>query len=154
MLTIGGKMKLYTKKHHRYVERQIHFGVGQNTKTVCGLVLFSRRVMVSVYSDSDGAVIVDDLARVTCKRCLATRDMRLKKLIATEKAIPRIFDHEALCGEAWLLDHALDISQREIDAQKLEVSDGEKNITLSNVIKTKDRKYILRNLQLGQLSRE
>ena len=139
-------MKLYSSKYHRHIERQIHFGVGNSTKTTCGIVLFSRHVMVSVYSDNDGAVITDDLTRVTCKRCLSTRDMRLRKLLDIEKEVPGIFDRDSLCGEQWLLDHALDVSRVEIDAHTLSVSDGERNITLSNAMKSKDRKYIIRNL--------
>lgn len=140
-------MKLYSRKHHRYIERQVHFGVGQSVKTACGLVLFSRHVMVSVFSDNDGALITDNLAQVTCKRCLATKDTRLRKLIAIEGAIPSIFDHESLCGEQWLLAHALDVKQKVIDGQKLEVSDGKRNIVLTSAIKARDRKYLLRNLQ-------
>ncbi len=137
-------MKLYSRKYHRYVERQVHFGVGKSVKTACGVVLFSRHVMVSVFNDSDGALITDDLARVTCKRCLATRGTRLRKLIAIERLVPGIFDHETLCNQQWLLDHALDINRENIDAQKLEISNGEKIIVLSNTIKPRDRKFILR----------
>ena len=139
-------MRLYSKKLQRYVERQIHFGVGQSVKTACGLVLFSRHIMVSVFSDNDGAIITDDLSRVTCKRCLATRDTRLRKLIAIENLVPSIFDHETLCGEQWLLEHALDIGRAKCDIQKLEVNDGARKITLSNAMKSKDRKYILHSL--------
>ena len=136
-------MKLYSRKYHRHVERQVHFGVGQSTKTACGLVLFSRHVMVSIHSDSDGALITDDLERVTCKRCLATSDVRLRKLIAIERAIPGIFDHTTLCGQQWLLDHALDINPEKIDTQKLEINTGDKKLVLSNKMKPRDRRFIL-----------
>lgn len=138
-------MKLYSKKYHRYVERQIHFGVGNSVHTACGLVLYSRHVMVNLHSDSDGARITDDIKRVTCKRCLATRVSRLLNLIAIEKALPTIFDHETLCGEEWLLKHALDVSRDSVDAQKLNINVGGKAITLSNKIKGRDRKQILRD---------
>ena len=137
-------MKLYSRKHHRNVERQVHFGIGKSVKTACGIVLLSRHVMVSIHSDNDGALITDDLARVTCKRCLATRDTRLRKLIAIERAIPGVFDHTTLCDQQWLFDHALDINQEKIDAQKLIISNGEKIVVLSNAIKPRDRKFILR----------
>lgn len=136
-------MRLYSRRLHRNVERQVHFSVGQSVKTACGLVLFARHVLVSVFSDNDGAIITDDWTRVTCKRCLATRETRLRKLIAINKAIPGSFDHDTLCGEQWLLNHALTISQDEIDAQKLEVSVEGKSFSLSNKIKPKDRKEIL-----------
>ena len=139
-------MRLYSKKLHRYVERQVHFGVGQSVKTACGLVLFSRHVMVSIFSLNDGTMITDDLSRVTCKRCLKTKDIRLRKLIAIEKLVPGIFDHEALCSEQWLLKHALDISKARCDTQKLEVTDGTRKITLSSAMKSRDRKYVLHNL--------
>ena len=140
-------MKVYSKKRHRNVERQVHFGVGNSVKTACGMVLFSRHVMVSLFSGNDGALITDDLARVTCKRCLAARDTRLRKLLAVEKAHPGIFDHEALCGDQWLLKHALDIDQIEIDAQKIEISIEGKSTSLSNAMTRKDRKHILRSLR-------
>lgn len=135
-------MKLYSRKNHRYVERQIHFGIGNSTKTACGLALFSRHVMVSVHSDSDGAVITDDMSRVTCKRCLATRESRLRKIIAVEQSAPGVFDRDSLCGEDWLLNHGLAVSQNDIDAQKLEL----RGITLTNKTRTKDRKAILRSV--------
>ncbi len=81
---------------------------------------------------------------------LRPKDTRLRKLIAIEQGIPGIFDHETLVSEQWLLSHALDINQREIDSQKIEIKKGERSIILSNVIKSKDRKYLLRNLQSGQ----
>jgi len=136
-------MKLYSRKHHRNVERQVHFGVGHGVKTACGIVLFSRHVMVSIHSDNDGALITDDLERVTCKRCLATRDTRLRKLIAIERVIPGVFDHATLCGQQWLLAHALDINRETIDAQKLKISNGEKTVVLSNTTKPRDRIFIL-----------
>ena len=141
-----GSLKLYSKKYHRYVERKIHFGVGKSVRTSCGLVLFSRHVMVSVFSGSDGALITDDLERITCKRCLATRETRLRKILEIENSSPGIFDYETLCGEQWLLEHALDVKQTDIDSQRLELSDGKRNTIISNAIKTKDRKYILRSL--------
>jgi hypothetical protein len=137
-------MKLYSRKYHRYVERQVHFGVGNSTKTICGLTLFSRHVMVSLHSGSDGAIITDDISRVTCKRCLSTSEVRLRKLLAIVNVFPGIFDRESLCGEQWLLEHALDLKRQEIDSQKLEICNGEKNITLFNNMKSKDRKYLLR----------
>ena len=139
-------MKLYSAKDKRYVERQIHFGVGNSVHTACGEVLYSRHVMVSIHSDSDGALITDDLTRVTCKRCLSTRDMRLRKLIETERELPGIFDRDSLCGEDWLLKHALDVGRVEIEAQTLNICNGEKNIALSNTMRSKDRKYIIRNI--------
>ena len=137
------RVKVYSRKYHRYVERQVHFGVGQSVKTACGVVLFSRHVMVSIHSNNDGALITDDLERVTCKRCLATRETRLRKLIAIEMLMPGIFDHETLFGQQWLLNHALDINLEKINAQKLEINNGEKTVVLSNTIKSRDRKFIL-----------
>lgn len=138
-------MKLYSRKYHRYVERKVHFAVGLSVKTACGLVLFSRHVMVSVFSDNDGTMITDDLERVTCKRCLATKETRIRKLIEIEKSLPGIFDHDRLCGEQWLFDHALAISEEDIDSQKFEFSVGERTISLSNKTTAKDRKEIIRN---------
>lgn len=143
-------MKLYSKKNHRYVERQVHFGIGQSVKTACGLILFSRHIMVSLFSNSDGSIITDDLTRVTCKRCLATRETRLRKLMAIERAIPGVFDHETLCGEQWLLNHALTISKEDIEAQRLEINVEGKELSLSNKLKSKDRREILHNLVRGK----
>jgi hypothetical protein len=114
-------MKVYSRKQKRNVERQIHFGVGNSVHTACGLILFSRHVMVSVFAGSDGAIITDDMERVTCKRCLASREVRLRQLLVVESACPGIFDRESLCGEKWLLDNALNVGQPIIDSQKLEI---------------------------------
>lgn len=141
-------MKLYSQKYCRYVERQVHFGVGQSVKTACGVVLFSRHVLVSIHSDNDGAVITDDLERVTCKRCLATKETRLRKLILVERSMPGIFDRETLCSQQWLLDHALDINLEKIEGQKLEISNGGKTVVLFNAIKSRDRK--LRSVRLAK----
>ena len=137
-------MKLYSRKYHQYVERKVHFGIGKSVKTACGLVLFSRHVMVSVYSDGDGAIITDNLEKVTCKRCLAIRDTKLRKLLTIENIAPGIFDRDSLCGEAWLLKKGLNVSRDTIEAQKLELL-GERKISLSNKVKSKDRKVILRS---------
>jgi len=99
--------------------------------------------MVSVFGDNDGSIITDDLKRVTCKRCLSTRETRLRKLIAVERAVPGVFDYESLCGSQWLLDHALDVRWEEIDSQKLEVNDGERRVTVASGFKPKDRKYLI-----------
>ena len=138
-------MRLYNRKNHRYVERQIHFGVGQSVKTVCGVVLHSRHVMVSAFSDSDGALITDNLGRVTCKKCLATRDIRLRKLIAIEQVVPGVFDRETLCGEKWLLDNALTVNQGDIDRQELSINLEGKTVTIPNKIIPKDRKQLIRD---------
>ncbi len=137
-------MKLYSMKNKHYVERQIHFGMGNSVRTACGLVLFSRHVMVSILSNNDGALITDDMKRVTCKRCLATREARLRKLLSVESSCPGVFDRDTLCGEKWLLEHGLAVSKNDIDAQRLELV-GKTTITLSNKIAPKDRKGILRN---------
>ena len=142
-------LKVYSTRLHRNIERQIHFGLGKSTSAICGVVLFSRNVMVSLFSVSDGALITDNMERVTCKRCLATREIRLRKLMTIEQACPGIFDHEPLCGEKWLLAHALDITQKEIDAQELEINTENKVITLSGKIAPKDRKVILKSLTEG-----
>jgi len=139
-------VKLYNRKLHRYVERQIHFGIGDGVKTACGLNLFSRHIMVSVFGDWDGAVITDDMLKITCKRCLAAKEVRLRKLIAIEQVSPGIFDRNTICGEDWLLEHALDVSKTVIDKQKIEVNNGKNNIVLTNSIKSKDRKYLLKNM--------
>jgi len=139
-------MRLYSTKYKRNVERQIHFGVGKSVHTACGLVLFSRHVMVSIHSGNDGALITDDISRVTCKRCLACKEARLRKLIAIEQAAPGIFDRGSLCGENWLLNNALTRNEEEIKSQMIEVTNGEMTITLSENIKAKDRKYVLRSL--------
>jgi len=135
-------MKVYSRKRHRNIERKVHFGVGKSVKTACGLILFSRHVMVGVFSDSDGALITDDINRVTCKRCLNLRESRLRKLIEVEHINPGIFDHDTLCGEEWLLDHGLSVSKDTIGLQKLELI-GKTTITLSNNIPPKERKKIL-----------
>jgi hypothetical protein len=137
-------MKLYSTKLHRNVERQIHFGIGQSVKTACGLVKFSRHVMVSAFSDSDGAIITENLERVTCKRCLSSRDTRLRRLLAIEAQTPGVFDRDTLVSEQWLIDHALNVSKDNIDSQKLELIGI--GITLSNKITSKDRKNILHDV--------
>lgn len=137
-------MKLYSRKHHRNVERQIHFATGKGVRTVCGLTLYSRHVMVSIHSNNDGAVITDDLRRVTCKRCLVTKETRLRKLIALEVAMPGVLDRPTLCGTDWILKHALDITHEDIDSLEL-VLIGEKVITITNKMRVKDRKLILKN---------
>ena len=142
-------MKLYSRKEHRRVERQIHFGVGKSVKTACGLTLFSRHVMVELGSDFDGAMITDDLARVTCKRCLATKDTKLRRLLCVEAACPGIFDKQALCGEDWLMNHALDVGRGFIDAQVLEIHTGDSTLRLTNAMKPKDRKEILHSWTRG-----
>ncbi len=144
-------MRLYSRKYHRYVEREVHFGVGKSVKTACGLVLFSRHVMVSIHSDSDGAVITNDINRVTCQRCLAARETRLRKIIAIENIVPGIFNRDSLCGEEWLINHGFAISKGAIDDQKLELDINGKTITLSNKIKPKDRKEILRSWLRGEI---
>ena len=140
-------MKLYSRRLHRNVERQVHFGVGKSVRTACGLVLFSRHAVVGVFSDSDGALITDDLNRVTCKRCLATRENRLRKILAVESSCPGILDHDTLCGEQWLLDHALDVSAATVNAQRLQMNVGGQTICLVAGMKSKDRKELLRGLR-------
>lgn len=142
----GGSMKLYSLKTHGSVERQVHFGIGNSVKTACGLTLFSRHVMVSVWGNSDGALITDDFNRVTCKRCLASKDTRLRRLLAIEASCPGIFDREALCGQEWLMTHALDVNSKTIEEEKIEIRSGELRLTLTNTMKPKDRKEILRHL--------
>lgn len=139
-------MKVYSRRTKRWVDRKLHFGVGNSTKTACGIVLFSRHIMVSLFSANDGAVITADLARVTCKRCLATKETRLRKMIEIESAVPGIFDHDTLCGEDWLLNNALNITSQQVKIQTADITDGVKSITLSGDMKTKDRKYLLRRL--------
>jgi len=136
-------MKLYSRKYHRNVERKVHFGIGKSVKTACGLVLFSRYVMGQLGDDSDGAIITADISRVTCRRCLAIKEVKLRKLIEIEAVNPGIFDRGSLCGEEWLLSHALDISRDTINNQKLELV-GVKQLTLSNTMRVKDRKEILK----------
>lgn len=138
-------MKLYSLKHHRYVERQIHFGIGNSVKAVCGIRLYSRKVLVSLFSDNDGSIVTDDFKRVTCKRCLATKEVKIRNLIAIEKLIPGIFNRDSLCGEEWLLKNALNINRETIDAQTLIIDAAGQTFTLSNQVKSKDRKDILRS---------
>ena len=142
-------MKLYSRKYHRNVERQVHFGIGRSVKTACGLVLYSRHVMVSVFSDNDGAMITDNLERVTCKRCLATSEVRLRKLVNIERKIPGIFDRDTLCGEEWLFNHALNVNKETIDAQELKIDTGERIINISNKIRPKDRRQLIKCITQG-----
>lgn len=139
-------MKVYSRKLKRNIERAVHFGIGKSTKSACGVTLFSRKIMVSVFSDWDGSLITDDISRVTCKRCLAVREVKIRKLIKIESLMPGIFDRETLCGEEWLLKHSLDLSRNVIDSGILEVESGERKITLSNSMKSKDRKFLLKNI--------
>ena len=138
-------MKLYSRKEHRNIERQVHFGVGNSVKTACGVTLFTRNVMVSIWSNSDGALITDDLSRVTCKRCLSAKDTRLRRLLAIEASCPGIFDRERLCGEEWLMSHALDVNTKTIEAQRIEMLSGELHLTLTSTMKARDRKELLRS---------
>jgi hypothetical protein len=140
----GEKMILYSTKLHRHVERKIHFGVGQSVKTACGLVKFSRHVMVSAFSDNDGSIITENIDKVTCKRCLAMKDTKLRKLMAIQAITPGIFDRDFIVDEKWLMEHALNISRESIDSQKLELLGT--GITLSNRISSKDRKIILEDV--------
>ena len=137
-------MKLYSRKQKRYVEREVHFGVGKGTKTACGVNLYSRHVMVSVFSDTNGEMVTNDLERVTCKRCLNTRENRLRKLIKIEQLVPGIFDRDTLFGEEWIINHALDVPQDTVDKQKIELI-GKTKITLFNITPLKDKKMAIRN---------
>lgn len=140
-------MKLYNRRLKRSVERQIHFGVGKSVETACGLTLYSRHVIVQLGSEFDGAVITDNMSRVTCKRCLKTSTVKLRKLIAIEATCPGVFDRPSLCGEDWLLKHALVVSSTSINSQQLTIAAGERRVTLSNSMPIKDRKYILAGLK-------
>lgn len=128
-------MKVYARWLHRHVERQIHFGVGKSVKTACGLVLFSRHTITS------------DLGQVMCKRCLQTRQVRLMRLIKIGTELPGLLDHPALCGEDWLLKHALDVSPKEIDSQQMTVVTPNFTITLSSAMKRKELRDILANIK-------
>ena len=136
-------MKLYSMKRHRNVERQVHFGLGKGTKTACGQYLYSRYVMVSIFSTTNPSLIVSDMAQVTCKRCLKTGEFRLRKLLSIEAQNPGIFNSPSLCGEQWLLNHALDVSKEVIEAERIEVVAANKILTLILRIPSKDRKYLL-----------
>ena len=67
---------------------------------------------------------------------------RIDPVIGVEQSAPGVFDRDSLCGEDWLLNHGLAVSQNDIDAQKLEL----RGITLTNKTRTKDRKAILRSV--------
>jgi hypothetical protein len=131
----------------RYLLRKIGRGIdeiiGQSVKTACGLVKFSRHIMVSAFSDNDGSIITENIDKVTCKRCLAMKDTKLRKLMAIQAITPGIFDRDFIVDEKWLMDHALNISRESIDSQKLELLGT--GITLSNRISSKDRKIIFKN---------
>ena len=139
-------MKLYNRRLKRSVEKQIHFAPGKSVHTACGLELFSRHVMVSIFSNSSGEVITNDIGKVTCKNCLRAKEFKIRKLTQIESALPGVFDHPALCGEEWLLNHALDVERGIIEKQTLSVTVGDKNVTLKSGMESKDRQYILRNL--------
>ena len=136
-------MKVYSRRRHRNIEIKVHFGVGNGTHTACGMDLFSRHIMVSVWGDWDGTVITDQIERVTCKRCLATKDTRLRRLLSVESACPGIFDRNSLCGEEWLLHHALDVSKGTVDSQWIDVSNGARQLILTNGMKSQERKNLL-----------
>lgn len=139
-------MKVFSHKNNRTYDYKIHYGIGNSVKTVCGVILSSRRVMVNLFGSSDGVIITDDISKVTCKRCLASRPGRLLRLVAIEMACPGIFDHAPLCGEEWLFSHALDVSQKDIEALSLEVQTGERSFTLGGDQTSKDRREILKIL--------
>ena len=141
-ITIRGNMKLYDRKLKRYVNKQVHFGVGNSTKTACGLHLFSRRVMVSIYCTGSNELISSNIEKVTCKRCLATKESKLRKLLKIEQECPGIFDRESLCGEQWLIDNALNFKREDSNKLSLKIE----NTTLDNTFKAKDRIFILKNL--------
>jgi hypothetical protein len=101
--------------------------------------------MVQLWSDSDGAIITDKLDKVSCRRCLASRETKLRKLIAIEQVLPGVFDHDALCGEQWLLDHALDVKQEHIDKQSIEIKAEGHTISLPHKAKPKERRGIIRD---------
>jgi len=132
------------KKKKKYTDLKIHFGVGESVKAVCGVVKRSRRVIVPLFSGYDGVVITDDIKRVTCKRCLAARETRLRKLVALEAACPGILDRPSLCGEEWLFAHAMDITAEDVDRQSIEVKTVQGSFTLNNKIKSRDRREIFR----------
>lgn len=116
---------------------KVHYAPGHSVKAVCGVIKYSRRVIVNLFGNWDGVIITDDLTRVTCKRCLKCRETRLHKLIALEKSCPGLMDHGVLCGEEWLLTHASDITNQDIKAQKLEMPTEKGLLTITN-----DFKYI------------
>lgn len=140
-------MKVYSRKRHRNIEIQVHFGVGNSVQTACGKHLFSRHIMVELGSYSDGAVITDDIAKVTCKRCLITPESRLRKLLAIESQSPGVFDRPLLCGQDWILNHALDVTQATVNALKLEVKTDKRSVTVTAGMKAKDVKTVLRSIK-------
>lgn len=140
-------MRLYNWKRQRYVERQVHFAIGQSVRMACGIILFSQTVMVQLGSDSDGRLATADMGKVTCKNCLRMRETKIRRLVAIESAVPGLFDRPALCGEEWLLTHALDVGIQAIEGQSLEVTVPGRKVVLSPAMKSKDRRTILAGMK-------
>jgi hypothetical protein len=106
----------YRKGNRRYKKiLKIHLGLGNTNIGACGVILFSRYAMVSLHDPWDGLLITDDPNKVTCERCKKTNRMRWWKMVRLERCYPGILDRPALCGEKWLLDHGLDVTQANID---------------------------------------
>lgn len=78
---------------------------------------------------------------------MKTRQDKLLRLVKIETLFPGLLDKPTLCGEDWLLKHALDISQKDFESQSLTVVTPNGTVTLSLGMKRKELRGILGNIK-------
>ena len=94
-----------------------------------------------------GVILAEDFEKIRCAYIWLDKQLtpeEIQKIDGEEEWVLKGVTTEPLCGKDWFSKHALDITQVDIDALRLEVKSPKHTFSIGLGMKPKDRKYLLK----------